>query len=76
MSLLDKLTAGEASAQSLNGSTPSIPNFEISTLHNQYSTIGQPNAAGVIPPNGVLPMPSSLEANIQEGDKYLNNLPN
>ena len=54
MSLLDKLTAGEASAQSLNGSTPSIPNFEISTLHNQYSTIGQPNAASVIPPNGVL----------------------
>tara|TARA_B100001564_G_C20512149_1_gene611105 strand:+ start:94 stop:324 length:231 start_codon:yes stop_codon:yes gene_type:complete len=75
MSLLNKLIAGDASAQSLNGSTPNVPNFEQSTLHNQYSTIGQPNASGVIPPNGVLPMPSTLESNVQEGDKYLNNLP-
>tara|TARA_B100002019_G_C21111318_1_gene518537 strand:- start:149 stop:379 length:231 start_codon:yes stop_codon:yes gene_type:complete len=76
MSLLNKLIAGDASAQSLNGQTPNTPNFETSTLHNQYSTIGNPNASQVTPPNGVLPLPSSLEANVQEGDKYLNNLPN
>ena len=76
MSLLNKLIAGDASAQSLNGQTPNTPNFETSTLHNQYSTIGDPNASQVTPPNGVLPLPSSLEANVQEGDKYLNNLPN
>lgn len=76
MSLLNKLINGEASAQSLNGQTPNVPNFETSTLHNQYSTIGDPNASQVTPPNGVLPLPSSLEANVQEGDKYLNNLPN
>ncbi len=75
MSLLNKLIAGDASAQSLNGQTPNTPNFETSTLHNQYSTIGDPNASQVTPPNGVLPLPSSLEANVQEGDKYLNNLP-
>ncbi len=76
MSLLDKLINGQASNQSLNGETPNRPDFQQSTLHNQYSTIGDPNASAVIPPNGILPMPSSLEANVQEGDKYLNNLPN
>tara|TARA_B100001287_G_scaffold274871_1_gene281172 strand:+ start:387 stop:617 length:231 start_codon:yes stop_codon:yes gene_type:complete len=76
MSLLNKLINGQASNQSLNGETPNRPDFQQSTLHNQYSTIGDPNASAVIPPNGVLPMPSSLEANVQEGDKYLNNLPN
>lgn len=75
MGLLDKLISGQASNQSLNGQTPNVPNFGTSTLHNQYSTIGDPNAANVTPENGVLPMPSTKEANIQEGDKYLNNLP-
>tara|TARA_Y100001938_G_C7828633_1_gene300241 strand:+ start:198 stop:428 length:231 start_codon:yes stop_codon:yes gene_type:complete len=76
MSLLNKLINGQASNQSLNGETPNRPDFQQSTLHNQYSTIGDPNASAVIPPNGILPMPSSLESNVQEGDKYLNNLPN
>tara|TARA_Y100000592_G_C5308384_1_gene238855 strand:- start:326 stop:556 length:231 start_codon:yes stop_codon:yes gene_type:complete len=76
MSLLNKLISGQASAQSLNGETPNRPDFQQSTLHNQYSTIGDPNAASVLPPNGILPLPSDLEANIQPGDKYLNNLPN
>ncbi len=76
MSLLNKLINGEASNTSLNGQTPNVPNFQSSTLHNQYSTIGDPNASQVTPPNGVLPMPSTLESNVQEGDKYLNNLPN
>ena len=50
-------------------------NFQTSTLHKEYSTIGDPNASQVTPANGVLPMPSTLEATVQEGDKYLNNLP-
>tara|TARA_B100000780_G_C20965723_1_gene385544 strand:+ start:218 stop:448 length:231 start_codon:yes stop_codon:yes gene_type:complete len=75
MGLLNKLISGQASNQSLNGSTPSTPNFGTSTLHKQYSTIGDPNAANVTPANGVLPMPSTIERNVVEGDKYLNNLP-
>jgi len=75
MSLLNKLISGQASNTSLNGQTPNVPNFGTSTLHNQYSTIGDPNATNVTPENGILPMPSTKEANIQEGDKYLNNLP-
>ena len=75
MGLLDKLISGQASATSLNGTTPNTPDFATSTLHDQYSTIGNPNANSVTPENGILPMPSTKEANIQEGDKYLNNLP-
>ena len=75
MGLLDKLISGQASATSLNGTTPNIPDFATSTLHDQYSTIGNPNAASVTPENGILPTPSDLERNVQAGDKYLNNLP-
>ena len=74
MSLLNKLTSGQASSTSLNGETPSIPNFEVSTLHNQYSTIGNPDAASVVPVNGVLPPPSTLESPAPP-TRYLNNLP-
>ena len=74
MSLLNKLTSGQASATSLNGETPSSPNFEVSTLHNQYSTIGNPDAASVVPVNGVLPPPSTLESPAAP-TRYLNNLP-
>lgn len=75
MSLLNKLISGQASNTSLNGQTPNVPNFQTSTLHKEYSTIGNPIASQVTPANGVLPMPSTLEATVQEGDKYLNNLP-
>ena len=60
MSLLNN-QALQASATSLNGSTPSTPEFSTSTLHRQYSTIGNPEAANVTPLNGVLPQPSTLE---------------
>ena len=60
MGLLDKLISGQASATSLNGTTPNTPDFAISTLHNQYSTIGNPNAASVTPENGMLPLPSDM----------------
>ena len=74
MSLLNKLTSGQASATSLNGATPSTPEFASSTLHRQYSTIGDPDAASVTPVNGVLPPPSTLESPA-EPTRYLNNLP-
>jgi hypothetical protein len=75
MGLLDKLISGQASATSLNGTTPNTPDFATSTLHDQYSTIGNPNASSVTPENGILPTPSDLERNVQEGEKYMNNLP-
>ncbi len=74
MSLLNKLTSGQASATSLNGSTPSTPEFATSTLHRQYSTIGNPEAANVTPLNGVLPQPSTLESPAAP-TRYLDNLP-
>jgi hypothetical protein len=75
-SLLNKLTNGGSQLSSLNGGTPNIPNFQQSTLHKEYSTIGDPDAMSVKPENGVLPQPSVLERNVGEQDKYLNNLPN
>ena len=74
MSLLNKLTSGQASATSLNGSTPNTPEFSTSTLHRQYSTIGNPDAANVSPVNGVLPPPSTLESP-SAPTRYLDNLP-
>ena len=76
MSLLNKLTSGQASITSLNGATPSTPNFQQSTLHKEYSTIGDPNASSVEPTNGVLPSPSTLDrGTVPTSQKYLNNLP-
>mgnify|MGYP003122634252 FL=1 len=75
MGLLDKLTSGTSQLTGLNGTTPSTPNFQQSTLHKEYSTIGDPNAQQVRPENGVLPLPSTMERSVIENDKYLNNLP-
>ena len=75
MSVKDKLLNGSSQLTGLNGQTPNIPNFQQSTLHKEYSTIGDPDAANVRPENGVLPQPSVLERNVGENDKYLNNLP-
>ena len=74
MSLLNKLTSGQASATSLNGETPNTPEFATSTLHYDYSTIGNPDAASVTPLNGVLPQPSTLESP-SAPTRYLDNLP-
>jgi hypothetical protein len=74
MSLLDKLISGQASATSLSGLTPNTPNFQQSTLHREYSTIGNPNANAVTPLNGVLPQPSTLESPTAP-TRYLDNLP-
>jgi|TARA_B110000967_G_C18771926_1_gene503565 hypothetical protein len=74
MSLLNKLISGQASATSLSGQTPNTPNFQQSTLHKDYSTIGNPNASQVEPNNGVLPQPSTLEGPVAP-TRYLDNLP-
>ena len=77
MSLKDKLINGDSSLTSLNGTTPSIPNRQISTLHKEYSNEGDPIASEVYPNNGILPPPSTLtRGNIPAVEKYLNNLPN
>lgn len=75
MGLLDKLTSGKTQLSGLNGQTPSVTNFQQSTLHKDYSIVGKPNAQEVKPENGVLPLPSTLERAVSPQDKYLNNLP-
>ena len=77
MSLLNKLISGQASATSLNGATPSTPEFASSTLHRQYSTEGNPDASNVTPVNGVLPSPSLLDrgSSLTTRQNYLNRLP-
>ncbi len=67
MGLRDKLINDGSNLSNLNGSTPSIPDFAISKLHDTYSVDGIPNLNGK-------PAPSNLDS----GDpvKYLDNLPN
>jgi hypothetical protein len=74
MSLLNKLTTGQSQLTALNGVTPATPDYQQSTLHKQYSTIGAPTSIQVRPLNGVLPSPSQLDRQ-GEPAKYLNNLP-
>ena len=76
MSLRNKLVQQGSQLSGLDGASPSIPNFQQSTLHKEYSTDGNPNAMNVTPSNGVLPSPSLLDrGNIPTGQRYLNNLP-
>ena len=72
MGLLDKLTSGQASATSLNGLTPTTPNFAQSTLHKTYSINGDPKANNLRAQNGILPQPSSLDINGVEPSTALN----
>ena len=67
MGLRDKLINDGSNLSNLNGSSPSIPDFAISKLHDTYSVDGIPNLNGK-------PAPSNLDS----GDpvKYLDNLPN
>lgn len=60
-SLLNKYNAG-GNPLALAGSpaSPSIPVRSTSTLHDEYSLDGIPNAATVRPTNGTLPDPTLL----------------
>lgn len=66
MAILDKLTSGGSNFTRLNGTTPSIPNFKDSKVHDEYSINGKPNI-----PNK--PSPSGLDLN---GEVPLNNYRN
>ena len=74
MGLLNKLTTGQSQLTALNGTTPVTPQFQQSTLHKDYSTIGAPTSIQVRPLNGVLPSPSQLDRQGQPS-RYLDNLP-
>ena len=56
MALLDKLTIAGSNLSSLNGTTPSIPNFAGSKLHYTYSINDIPNILNK-------PSPSQLDLN-------------
>ena len=77
MSLYNKLTQQGSQLSGLDGATPSIPNFQQSTLHKDYSTDGIPNAMNVAPENGVLPSPSLLDRGsaLAARQNYLQRLP-
>jgi hypothetical protein len=74
MGLLNKLVQGQSNLTALDGTTPVRPNFQLSTLHRDYSIEGVPTAMQVQPRNGVLPKPSQLDPT-NPPTKYLDNLP-
>ena len=51
MGLLNKLENKGSQLSGLDGGTPDTPNFQQSTLHREYSTIGDSNASSVAPEN-------------------------
>ena len=62
MSLIKKLTdtPNGSPLSKNNGGSVAIPDFQTSTLHNEYSTIDDPAASAVRPRNGKLPTPSNI----------------
>jgi len=68
MSVLVKLQNQGSSLTSMDGSTPSVPDFGSSPLHNKYSINGEPNVVNK-------PNPSTLDLDGQTPEQYLNNLP-
>tara|TARA_R100000742_G_C4276182_1_gene97088 strand:+ start:26 stop:283 length:258 start_codon:yes stop_codon:yes gene_type:complete len=73
-SLVDKLLVDGSPLSFDNGATPSIPDFEQSTLHKEYSLDSNPDKLSVRPRNGNLPEATELA----QGDdvaKYKDNLP-
>lgn len=68
MSILNKLQTQGSNLSSLNGSTPSTPDFKGSKVHDQYSINGIPTQNGK-------PQPSQLDLDGQTPSKYTDNLP-
>jgi hypothetical protein len=68
MSILNKLTQQGSNLSNLNGTTPNIPNFGGSKLHDQYSLNGNPNIVNK-------PSPSTLDLDGVTPEKYTDNLP-
>ena len=68
-SLLNKLTVGGSTLSSLDGTTPSIPDFALSKLHDTYSI----NNIPFIPAK---PSPSDLDLNgVVPAYNYRDNAP-
>jgi hypothetical protein len=73
-SLVNRLETDGSPLSLDNGSTPSIPDFAVSTLHKEYSLDSNPDKLSVRPRNGNLPEATDLSS----GDnvaKYKDNLP-
>tara|TARA_R110000796_G_scaffold224582_1_gene340898 strand:- start:308 stop:532 length:225 start_codon:yes stop_codon:yes gene_type:complete len=69
MSLKSKLETGVSTLSSLNGGTPSIPDFALSKLHDTYSINNIPFIANK-------PSPSQLDLNgAVPADNYRDNAP-
>ena len=69
MALINKLQQQGSTYSSLNGSTPSIPDFAGSELHKEYSINGDPNVPSK-------PSPSTLDLNGQKPSyNYRDNAP-
>lgn len=74
MALLDKLTTVGSNLSGLNGTTPSIPNFAGSKLHDTYSINNIPVVPGKPAPslldlNGEVP-PTNYRDNSPEGRTF------
>jgi hypothetical protein len=54
--------------------SPATPDFQVSTLHNEYSLDGDPSALAVKPKNGTLPEPTTLRLP-ESTPRYLDNPP-
>tara|TARA_R110000822_G_scaffold95686_7_gene218488 strand:- start:623 stop:847 length:225 start_codon:yes stop_codon:yes gene_type:complete len=69
MSLRAKLESGVSTLSSLNGGTPTVPDFALSKLHDTYSING-------VPFQPTKPAPSELDLNgLIPGSNYRANAP-
>jgi hypothetical protein len=69
MSLKSKLTSGVSTLSSLNGGTPTVPDFALSKLHDTYSINGNPFQPSK-------PSPSELDLNGRiPSNNYRDNAP-
>jgi hypothetical protein len=69
MSLKSKLTSGVSTLSSLNGGTPTVPDFALSKLHDTYSINGNPSQPSK-------PSPSELDLNGRiPSNNYRDNAP-
>lgn len=68
MGILNKLQSQGSALSKLNGTTPKVPEFAESKVHDTYSINGNPSLTD-------LPSPSRLSFEAGLGGKYVDNLP-
>ena len=69
MGILKSFQDKGSTLSSLQGKTPTVPNFKDSKMHNTFSINGTPNIAGV------KQTPSILDLDGKTPSKYSDNLP-